>query len=446
MTQLELKLLPKQQEILNFPSRFKVCSCGRRFGKSQMSSYKLIIEGLQKPWGVYWIVSPTYPQTKIIWRMLKRYLPKEAIKRIMEGELYIELNNNTTIWAKSGDTPDNLRGEGLDGVVLDECAMLKEEVWAEVIRPALSDKNGWAIFISTPKGKNWFYELFLRGKDEGQKEYQSFQYPSHANPLLKRSEIEEMALSMPEITYRQEILAEFVDAGGLVFRGLEKVLTSKPEEPKQGEYYVIGVDLGRHEDFTVIKVGKLSERREVYTERFNRADWDYIRERIREVHRKYNKGTIIIDSTGYGDPIYEELGKEGLNIYGININVSTKPMLIENLQLMIENQQISLLDDQVTKNEFGAFTYTLLPSGHVRYEAPKGFHDDCVTGVALMAYGMQGGGGSAVGMMEPDEDREEKVDFDDMKDTIDWNELEEYEIDITKKKKQFTPPIKISDD
>lgn len=430
MVKLDIKLLPKQKEILSHPARFKIVSCGRRFGKSQMSAYKIIIESLQKKNGTFFLVSPSYSQTKIIWRMIKRALPKEAIKRIMEGDLYIELHNGSMIFAKSGDNPDGLRGEGLDGCILDECAMLKPEVWNEAIRPALSDKGGWAIFPSTPKGKNWFYELFLRGEDPNQVEFKSFQYPSWENPLLAQSEIEEMRKSMPEVSFRQEVMAEFLDAGGLVFRGLDKVLTSTPQEPKPGEFYVMGVDLGRHEDFTVIKVGNISTNREVYRERFNQSDWDYIKDRIRNVYSRYNRGCIIMDSTGYGDPIYEDLSKEGLNINGINMNVSTKPKLIENLQLMIENQQIGLIPDPNLTVEFGAYTYTLLPSGNVRYEASQGFHDDEVVSTALMALGMQGGGTQAIGVVEDiDTDKygETIVDYDDLQQVIEWDELEEYE-------------------
>jgi len=310
---------------------------------------------------------------------------------------------------------------------------VKPEVWNEAIRPALSDKNGWALLISTPFGKNWFYEIFLRGMDENQPEYVSFHYPSYANPILKKTEIDEMAQNMPEIKYRQEILAEFIDDGGLVFRGLDKILNSSPEEPVPGEFYVIGVDLGRHEDFTVIKVGKLSERREVYRERFNKTNWDFIKDRIRHVYNLYNRGAILIDSTGYGDPIYEDLAKEGINIHGVNLNVSSKPMIIENLQLMIENQIIHLIDDNEMKVEFGAYTYTILPSGNVRYEAPSGFHDDIVIATALMAYGMYGGGSTGlIGLVDPDP-REQEADYDEMPVFADyWEDDEEMmgEVDV----------------
>jgi len=342
----------------------------------------------------------------------------------MEGELYIELINGSMIWAKSGDNPDNLRGEGLDGVILDECAMLKPEVWNEVVRPALSDKQGWALFISTPKGKNWFYELFLRGLDKGQSKWASFQYRTHENPIVTQDEIDEMKRSMPEIKYRQEVLAEFLDAGGEVFRGLDQVLTAIPSDPVSGRNYVAGVDLGRHEDFTVIKVGDVISCEEAYIERFNRADWDYIKERIRDVCKKYNRATIMLDSTGYGDPIYEDLAKEGLPVMGINLNVSSKPAIIENLQLMIENRSLRLINDQQTVLEFGAYTYEVLLSGHVRYNAPKGFHDDCVIATALMAYGMSVGGVTTIGVMEEDEIQPE-YHYDEIEDVIGWADDEE---------------------
>src|SRR5690606_37736870 len=136
MVDLDIALLPKQREVLEHPARFKVLCCGRRWGKSRAAAYIIIISALARPDQTFFLVSPNYPQTKIIWRMLKKYLPKESVKRIMEGELYIELKNGSMILAKSGDNPPELRGEGLDGVVIDEAAFVKPEVWNEAIRPA----------------------------------------------------------------------------------------------------------------------------------------------------------------------------------------------------------------------------------------------------------------------------------------------------------------------
>jgi len=435
MATLNIKLHPNQLKVFQDQHPIVVLDCGRRWGKTWMASWKLLIAALNTPEGVFWIVSPKYSQTKIMWRMIKRFIRENKLKEqgividIKEGELYITFFNYATIWAKTGDDEGSLRGEGLDGLIIDEASRVKQAVWEEALEPALMDKRGWVVLISTPFGKNWFYKMYLRGSIQND-EVVSYKFPSEDNPFLDKKWLEKKKRTTPEMIWRQEYLAEFLDSGGMVFRGLDKVLTSRPEEPIPGEFYLIGVDLGRHEDFTIIKVGKLSENREVYRERFNQSDWDYIKERIRSVYNKYNKGCIIMDSTGYGDPIYEDLSKEGLNINGINMNVSTKPMLIENLQLMIENQRISLINDSNLTLEFGAYTYTILPSGNVRYEAASGFHDDEIVSTALMAIGMQGGGTQAIGVVEPpDEEKygEKVADYDDLPEIIEWDELEEYE-------------------
>lgn len=428
MVKLDIVLHLNQGRVFNDKHPMIVLNCGRRWGKTWLAAWKVIVSALKKPDGVFWIVAPTYPMTKILWRMIKKFLPQDAVKRIMEGELFIEFKNGATIWAKSGDNEGTLRGEGLDGLIIDEASRVKEDVWAEALEPSLMDKRGWVIFISTPKGKNWFYQLYLRGTVPNE-EIISYTYPSEDNPYLDRNWLERKRQSTPEIIFRQEYMAEFLDTGGEVFRGLDKVLTSHPEEPIKGEFYIMGVDLGRHEDFTVIKVGKLSESREVYRERFNQSDWNYIKDRIRDVYSKY-KGIIIMDSTGYGDPIYEDLSKEGLHITGMNLNVKSKPILIENLQLMIENQRISLISNPNLILEFGAFTYDISQVGNVKYSAPPGFKDDEVISTALMAIGMQGGGTQAIGVVE-DIDTEKYgesiVDYNDLQEVIEWDELEEYE-------------------
>ena len=416
-------------EIFQDPHQFKVIVAGRRGGKSKLCAYTALVNALQKPNGVYFLLSPSYFQTKLIWEEIIRLAPREYVKKIMLGDLYIELVNGARIYAKSADNPHVLRGVGLDGCIFDETAQIQEVVWEEVIEPSLVDRNGWVVFSGTPRGKGWFYRLFLRGIGEGDQDFQSFHYTTYENPFIPKDWIDKKRKTVPELTFKQEYLAEFVDDGGIVFSGLENVLNSHPEEPKDGEFYVIGVDIGRHEDFTVIKAGKLSNYSEVYTERFNRTEWEYIKQRIREVYKRYNHGQILLDSTGYGDPIYEELAKEGIGITGVNLNTRSKPQLIENLQLMIENRQISLIDDPQLRAEFGSYTYKMMESGYVKYNAAIGMHDDIVISTALMAFGFNKGGGGAIGVIEPDKEKDEdEFDYSDMDDIIDW---EEDEIDIS---------------
>jgi len=210
---LNFSLHETQLEVFNDRHRFKILCAGRRWGKSRLASYIVIIKALSKQDLVIWLVSPRYSQTLIIWRMLKKFLPKDYIKDIKEGTLSIELINGSTIWAKSGDDPNALVGEGLDFLVLDEAARVKPEVWETSLQPALMDKKGGALFISTPVSKNWFYLLYIRGTQDD-KEYKSFHYTSYENPILDPEELDTRKTSMPELIYRQEILAEFVEGGG----------------------------------------------------------------------------------------------------------------------------------------------------------------------------------------------------------------------------------------
>lgn len=419
MSTLEVNLHPAQMEVFKDKHQFRILVAGRRFGKTWLCAYIMLVNALQKPNGRYFIISPSYFQTKLMWEMVVNIAPREYVEKIMLGDLYIQFTNGARVYAKSGDNPHVLRGVGLDGVIFDETAQIQEVVWEEVIEPALIDRNGWAVFIGTPRGKNWFYKLYLRGFNDEFKDFKSFHFTTGDNPFIPADYIEKKKKTLPEIIFRQEIMGEFLEGGGTVFRKYDTAIWSKQEKPIDGEFYIIGVDLGRHEDFTVIKVGKTSELREVYRERFNQSNWDYIKERIRFVHRRYNNGTIFMDSTGMGDPIYEDLAQEGIPIYGVNLNVKSKPMLIENLQLAIENALVGLIDDDNSNLEHNAYTYTILPTGNIRYNAPPGWHDDEVISTALMVYGMSGGTSSTLGLIEEDDGNYDV--YDEMESPLDWD-------------------------
>ena len=417
---LEVSLHDGQLEVFNDESRFKILICGRRWGKTTAAAYIVIVHALSIDNGVFFLVSPNYSQTQIIWRMILRIVPRIYIDKIMEGDKYILLRNGTYIFAKSGDNPDSLRGEGLDGVVLDEAAMLKREVWEQAVRPALADKKGWAVFISTPKGKNYLYELFLRGMNDKSSNYKSFHFTSYDNPYLDKDELDEMIQGLPEMEYKQEILAEFIEGGGAVFKNFEEVIEPNAlEGPQEGEFYYIGVDLGRLEDFTVISVGKLSEQKIVYLERFNKTSWEFIKSRILDVTRLYNGGTVYLDSTGYGDPIYQDLCTE-VNMVGIKFTQQIKWAVINNLALMMENHKIRLPDNEELRREFQAYTFDVKPSGAVSYGAPSGFHDDIVISIALTAYAMNSGC-SVIGVIQ-----EEQPDlYDEMEEFYSWGNEDE---------------------
>lgn len=259
--------------------------------------------------------------------------------------------------------------------------MIKEETWQEALRPALSDKQGRAVMISTPAGHNWFFDLWVRGQDSAYANYQSWRLPTSANPHIAPGEIEEAKQTLPELVFRQEYLAEFLDDIGAVFRGVERCIKGAFMESNSEEQYIMGVDLAKYQDFTVLCVLD-SQGQLVAFDRFNQIDWVFQKQRIIGMAQKY-RAKIIIDSTGVGDPIFEDLKRAGLNIEGYKFTSENKKQLIEGLSIAVEQQRVSFPDIPELLNELRIFGYKINSTGTVSYNAPPGYHDDCVIALAL---------------------------------------------------------------
>ena len=239
--ELDVKLHPAQLEIFNSKARFKVVSAGRRFGKSRLAAWILIIEALQSEDKDVFYIGPTFQQSKdIMWDMLKELLDgTELIQQTHENTATMTLVNGIKISLKGSDRPDTLRGIGLAYVVLDEYANMKVEVWEQIIRPTLADVKGGALFIGTPAGKNHFYEIWKEASDEKKEDWEAFQYNSIDNPILDPEEIKTARDTMSTQAFRQEFEASFVSFTGGIFK--PEWIKYDTEEPKEGNY-VIAVD------------------------------------------------------------------------------------------------------------------------------------------------------------------------------------------------------------
>ena len=247
MANLRVELHPKQTEVFNDHHRFKVVAAGRRFGKSRLAAWTLIIEALKSTEKDVFYVAPTFQQAKdIMWSVLKE-LGHEVIKSVHENTAVITLVNDRKIYLKGSDRPDTMRGVGLAYVVIDEYADMKPQVFEQILRPALSDVKGGALFIGTPKGRNHFYELYQmaqRGEDE---DWSSFHFTSFDNPLLDPKEIEAAKKSMSSFSFRQEYLASFEAAQSDLFKDEWIKYVDSDDTPSDGAYY-IAVDLAGFED------------------------------------------------------------------------------------------------------------------------------------------------------------------------------------------------------
>ena len=237
--ELDVQLHPAQLEIFNSTARFKVVSAGRRFGKSRLAAWILIIKALQSESKDVFYIGPTFQQAKdIMWNMLKELLHgTDLIESTHENTATMKLINGRRISLKGSDRPDTLRGVGLAYVVLDEYASMKVEVWEQIIRPTLSDVKGGALFIGTPAGKNHFYDLYLEAeKDE---DWEAFQYTSIDNPLIDPKEVEVARRTMSTQAFRQEFEASFVSFTGGIFKN--EWIKYDENEPEEGNF-VIAVD------------------------------------------------------------------------------------------------------------------------------------------------------------------------------------------------------------
>jgi phage terminase large subunit-like protein len=237
---LNFELLPWQKEVYSDSTRFKVIVAGRRCGKSRLSAVALLVEGLKCPQGsAVMYVAPTQGQARqIIWDLLMD-LGRDVISGSHVNNMDITLINGAKIYVRGADRPDTLRGVSLTFVVLDEVADIKSDTWEKVLRAALSDKKGNALFIGTPKGRNWFYDMYNLGLEGDDNEWKSWHFTTRDNPLIDPKEIDGARKTLSSFSFKQEYEASFDNAGTDLFK--EKWI-KLGEEPDGGVYY-IGLDI-----------------------------------------------------------------------------------------------------------------------------------------------------------------------------------------------------------
>lgn len=250
---LDIKLLPWQQQVWNDQSRFKVVAAGRRTGKSRLAAWMLIVEALQADRGNVWYVAPTQGQARDIMWLTLLELGNPVIESSHVNNMQIKLVNGAVISLKGADRPETMRGVSLKFVVLDEYADMKPSVFEQILRPALADLKGKALFIGTPMGRNHFYELYNYGDKNDDKEYKSWHFTSFDNPLLDPKEIEAAKKSMSSFAFRTEFMASFEAASGGIFK--EEWIKIDEDEPKDGRYFV-AVDLAGFENVAAATTAK----------------------------------------------------------------------------------------------------------------------------------------------------------------------------------------------
>jgi phage terminase large subunit-like protein len=250
---LNIELLPWQQDVFETDVRFKIVAAGRRTGKSRLAAWMLIINALQTERGHVFYVAPTQGQARdIMWNTLLE-LGNPVISGSHVNNMQIKLINGATISLKGADRPETMRGVSLKFLVLDEYADMKPSVWETVLRPALADQKGSALFIGTPLGRNHFYDLYKYAELGDDQTYQAWHFTSYDNPLLDPEEIDTAKQSMSSYAFRQEFMASFEALGSEIFK--EDWIQFSNNEPDDGDYY-IAVDLAGFADVASNATGK----------------------------------------------------------------------------------------------------------------------------------------------------------------------------------------------
>uniref|UniRef100_A0A6M3IVM9 Putative terminase n=1 Tax=viral metagenome TaxID=1070528 RepID=A0A6M3IVM9_9ZZZZ len=337
-----------------------------------------------------WVVAPTFPMVRENW-LQAEVLLKDVVSNKKQTEMRMDFSNIGFIEFKSAEREDEgLRGAGLDFCIIDEASRVSRKSWEQGIRPALADKQGRALFISTPKGKNWFYDYYRLGQSEN-KEIKSWMYPTFTNPYFPKEEWDNLLKTTPQLILKQEFLADFLDDEASVFKNLNKCIRGELEEGNDKEQYTIGLDLGRTEDFTVAIVLRNSDCQLVEIYKQNQVDWSLQKQQVKALCNRYKNHLVYVDSTGLGDPIEEDLRKSGIKTRDYNFTNQSKHELVEQLMVGIEQGLIGIpdcLQTQFLIEELKSFSYEILPSGRIKYSAPEGLHDDGVMALGLAAMGI----------------------------------------------------------
>lgn len=366
-------------------------ACGRRWGKTELGKILLIEYAARGKNG--WWLAPTYQMAAQVWRDLKSASGSLGA-RVNENERRIDFINGGAVSVRSTHTPDTLRGAGLDFAVLDEAAFMTREVWPQVVRPMLLDRRGAALFLSTPYGRNHFWDLFTLGMDPEEPEWSAFQFSSYTNPLIDPSEIDALRRVTPERVFREEYLAQFVADSGSVFREVRAAATAPIDAiPDRARRYAAGIDWGRDGDYTAIAIIDAHSGVMVALDRFRGVSWAQQRERLKTLCARWSPAVIRAESNAMGGVNIEALQRDGLPVRPFVTTRHSKPQLIEALALAIEQREIALLPDETLLNELAAYAVERLPGGGYRYGAPSGMHDDTVIALALAVHAARFGGG-----------------------------------------------------
>ncbi len=368
--------------------KYGMLCVGRQVGKSLLLTNLLLKWSLENNGCVTMMVSPTYNQVRKIYEDVEKVLGGTPLLVSSNKSNYeMELLNGSKIIYRSAEKPDNLRGYTNDYLLIDEAAFIRDQVWAEVLKPTILVKGKKVVFASTPKSKgSYLHKLYLQGMDPDKPEYVSINGSSYLNPYINPDDLDEAKKTMPEDVFRAEVLGEFTDGGGSVFKDIDLYCRIPQWTQKvTGVKYYAGLDLGRMNDYSVLTIlddqGKV-----VYIHRVNKKPWDTIIDEMTKLLKKYN-ATCMVEINGIGDPLFDQIQKKYRDVHPFQTTNTSKQQIIEDLIYELNTGNLLLPTEDLFRplySELNTFSYTYSPqSRKVIYKAIEGAHDDCIMSLAI---------------------------------------------------------------
>jgi len=386
-SKLNIEPHKEQERMINCDSDLKVCCAGRRGGKTFYAAYEATKKILQENQNI-WVVAPNYELTKKVIDEVLRNLGKlfgsSGFNYRKKPTPVVEMKSTgSKIKGKSAENPKSMLGSSTDLIIVDEAAIIDKEIYDQYLEPTTIDRNGDIILISTPRGQNWFYDKWLNA-GEGQ-----FKFTSLDNPNFPKERWEKLKQEKPKKIFAQEYEAKFISSAGSVFRGIDDIVGDEQCQPEEGVGYIMGVDLGKQNDFSCCVVVDRTTNKVVWIDRFNELSYNLQKKRILNLAEKYNNAKIVIDHSGIGDPIVDDLKRhayvEPLSLHSIK----NKQQLIEKLAIYVEQKNIEIPRHDVLLKELKQYAYNVTSRGYRKYHAPKGKHDDTVIALALAVWGLR---------------------------------------------------------
>ena len=334
--------------------------------------------------GIYYYFLPTYKQAKaVIWdSLIREHLPPEVVKKKNESELAIHYFNGSIQRFVGCEDIDKHRGINPIDAVFDEYSEMPEEIWTAIVQPVLRENNGTATFIFTPKGRNHSWKLTLKDDPEWYVTVRNNDETHTFSP----EELEGMRREMPKDLFDQEVMCKFLEGAGAVFKNVSENIWEPTLLPNG--IFNLGVDLAKYNDWTVITPFSVNEMRAYPQERFNQVDYTWQKNRIMEWYKKFSNATVIIDSTGVGEPIYDDLNYAGISIKPFHFTEKSRESLINNLRILLEQKKIKIPNDKGLIGELLSMTWELSDRGKVKMVVPNGVTDDRIMSLALSVRGI----------------------------------------------------------